>query len=1559
MDTVSKRLRFRNFFALSKIKTILLFSLFSLLLTPSAFAAVPTFTAEHTSTTTTVVSFSETVDGTLLLSDWTIGGVNPTAALADVSGAVGGGTLANDSAITFTHLDIATDATQTVTYTSGDISDDGNANQMADGTDAVATDGIAPTVLFAYSSNPAKAGDITIMATYSEPITFDATDPSMSITQQGTTDSGSLTRAGPDTTTFSYTYTVVADNGSTYQDGTATVHLSSVDDGHGNVTGELTDTFEIDTTAPTAALTYSDTDGVFREGQMVTITATFDEPMADSPVVNLATDNGLDPTAMTKVNDTSYTFELTIAGGNLSPTVSLSVGTDIAGNVITATPTSGATFEIDNTSPVISATAPVANTSINTQTVSYTLDETVHIGSIIFHQTAGTDAGGVHDCALQGTALEAGAHANLTLENSVNACSGWTDLVDGATYTVTFTAMDAAENAASIENTNVVYDTTAPTYSYQFSANPAKAGEMTITRTYSEPIVGTQKISINQQGTEDESLGDMSSGDQTVWTYLYTVVADNGGTYEDGTVFLMNTQTYDSAGNTAVLQGTNTFTIDTTAPTVAVTMDDSDLSIGETALVTFTFDEDPMNFDETDVISDNGVMGAITVTGDSLIYTGTFTPNDDIEDASNNISAETSWTDLAGNAPESTNDTPNYTIDTKEPTFAIQYYTDSGLSEAVTDNSRLKAGTYYIKITSNESLSSFPTISINAEGTANDVTNGTTTNVSGNDYKYTRTIVSDALAIGTTLEDLSITGTDNALNTATDINPTNEGAKAMYTDTTKPTIGVVAAPDTLKKRETSTITFTLSEAATNFIMDDVLVIGGTLDTWAGSGTSYTAVFTPTDESTTPGTINVTTDMFTDEAGNFNLAASEETITIDTEAPTLTSAIFTDSDLSIGETSVVTFTFSEVITGFSNDDLTIPNGTFGGEVSSSDGGTTWTATFTPTDDIEEATNVIAVAMTGVSDSAGNAGVGSTNSSNYAIDTKEPTYTVDAASIDAAGDTIILTFSEGMDVTTITTALLQADTNITLDYSDDAGNTNEANITVANATVAWTGTTIATITLDEATDAAYIPDGKFIGVTLSNVTDVAGNAEAGAEVYSPSIDKEEIAPTVTKLGTGLIDFVIPVGTPADLVFGEVLSSTAKTIIETALTTGANNAPTYSWTGATLTITAHASGTMFYNDVLSDITDLVGNTTTDVLLIDSRRSGGGSDSCKKPSAFDFSPQEKVSSLGSFSFFVAPPTASNSWKDGDWVKEQLTITVDGETISTDKMTVALTEHYTSKVTVSLPSVINTTSTVSIVVSANGSLKSNSCKMNQLFTVDIVNTPSTQSVSSSGGGGSSSNYGGTPSAVKNTATEKTTTPVKKMRSATERFTEFAPQDFKDVSSQAWERPFVDKVSSAGIMTGYANEEGVFGKNDAVTNAQLIKVGLESFGFDIPDTVVSAPFKDVTPDAWFAPYLLKAKELGITPHVLNNKVHPNKEISRGETLRLLLSFADVDLSEVSTKSRFSDVSSIQGFTKAIVWATENGIVDGYKNGKFGPHDSLTRGQLAKIVVNLIEFLEIQ
>ncbi|MDO9268148.1 MAG: Ig-like domain-containing protein, partial [Methylobacter sp.] len=141
-------------------------------------------------------------------------------------------------------------------------------------------------------------------------------------------------------------------------------------------------------------------------------------------------------------------------------------------------------------------------------------------------------------------------------------------------------------------------------------------------------------------------------------------------------------------------------------------------------------------------------------------------------------------------------------------------------------------------------------------------------------------ILSTGTITGTVTSNTAVTGT--ATITDNDVAP----------DTTPPTIGISSDKAALKSGDSATLTFTLSEAATDFAQADVAVSGGTLSNWtAVSSTVYTATFTPTAGSTANGVVSVASTKFSDAAGNDNAdgadANNSVTMTVDTARPTAT------------------------------------------------------------------------------------------------------------------------------------------------------------------------------------------------------------------------------------------------------------------------------------------------------------------------------------------------------------------------------------------------------------------------------------------------------------------------------------------------------------------------------------------------------------------------------------------------------------------------------------------------------------------------------------------------
>jgi len=86
---------------------------------------------------------------------------------------------------------------------------------------------------------------------------------------------------------------------------------------------------------------------------------------------------------------------------------------------------------------------------------------------------------------------------------------------------------------------------------------------------------------------------------------------------------------------------------------------------------------------------------------------------------------------------------------------------------------------------------------------------------------------------------------------------------------------------------------------------------------------------------------------------------------------------------------------------------------------------------------------------------------------------------------------------------------------------------------------------------------------------------------------------------------------------------------------------------------------------------------------------------------------------------------------------------------------------------------------------------------------------------------------------------------------------------------------------------------------------------------------------------------------------------PNKTMNRAMFVTVLGRLAGVDTSKY-TKSSFIDVplnSSTSWYAPYVEWANQNGIIQGYGNGKFGPMDEITHQQLYTIVYRYAVFVE--
>jgi hypothetical protein len=94
-------------------------------------------------------------------------------------------------------------------------------------------------------------------------------------------------------------------------------------------------------------------------------------------------------------------------------------------------------------------------------------------------------------------------------------------------------------------------------------------------------------------------------------------------------------------------------------------------------------------------------------------------------------------------------------------------------------------------------------------------------------------------------------------------------------DKTRPTVAITSTASPSTTTSPIPLTFTFSENVTGFAANDVMLAGGTLDGFSGSGANYTASVTPTAAGTV--TVNVAANVAQDAATNGNDAATQFSI----------------------------------------------------------------------------------------------------------------------------------------------------------------------------------------------------------------------------------------------------------------------------------------------------------------------------------------------------------------------------------------------------------------------------------------------------------------------------------------------------------------------------------------------------------------------------------------------------------------------------------------------------------------------------------------------------------
>lgn len=193
---------------------------------------------------------------------------------------------------------------------------------------------------------------------------------------------------------------------------------------------------------------------------------------------------------------------------------------------------------------------------------------------------------------------------------------------------------------------------------------------------------------------------------------------------------------------------------------------------------------------------------------------------------------------------------------------------------------------------------------------------------------------------------------------------------------------------------------------------------------------------------------------------------------------------------------------------------------------------------------------------------------------------------------------------------------------------------------------------------------------------------------------------------------------------------------------------------------------------------------------------------------------------------------------------------------------------------------------------------------------------------------------------AKDGSTSKTTTNPNGIRltvdgSATVKIVDNS-KDFID-TREHWSRDQVNFVAARELFQGVTEEQ--FGVERTMTRAMVNTVLARLAGVD------------TTPAAgqnWYDKGIAWARENGVS-----DGTNPNGNVTREQLAAMLYRYAGSPA--VSGSLPFSDAGSVSDYAQnALIWATQNGILNGYADGRVVPAANSQRSQVAAMMARFIQ-----
>ncbi len=147
--------------------------------------------------------------------------------------------------------------------------------------------------------------------------------------------------------------------------------------------------------------------------------------------------------------------------------------------------------------------------------------------------------------------------------------------------------------------------------------------------------------------------------------------------------------------------------------------------------------------------------------------------------------------------------------------------------------------------------------------------------------------------------------------------------------------------------------------------------------------------------------------------------------------------------------------------------------------------------------------------------------------------------------------------------------------------------------------------------------------------------------------------------------------------------------------------------------------------------------------------------------------------------------------------------------------------------------------------------------------------------------------------------------------------------------------------------------EGLFAPDATMTRAMMVTTLYRMAGEPSVEGLEN-PFLDLDQD-WYKDAVIWAANEGIVNGVSANLFAPESDVTREQAATMLYRFLNEPETEANDLSRFPDGDQVSEYAAAaMAWAVEEGFFQGYDDGTLKPAAMLTRAQIAKLLTVLDE-----